>query len=527
MDGVIEARGIYEELDSIERAEESFYEFVKQAWPQIEVGTPFIGGWYLEALCEHLEALYRGDIKNLLVNVPPRTTKTITCSSMFPAWVWIHNPSTQFMNLSHTFDLAVEASLKHRYIITSEWYQLRWGERYQLMDDQNTKTKFSNNKSGYRISSAINSKVTGRGANILTIDDANNALESDGDRAMVNKRWNAVLSTRLNDLKNDKRLNIQQRTNENDLTGHILGSEDNKNWVKLILPMEFESKRRAVTIVLPSTKGKKWRDPRKKDGELLCPDRFGPKEVKQLKDNLGSEYLVAGQLQQRPAPEEGGIMKKGWFKLWNKEKPPRLLSIIQSWDTALSEKEQASYSACTTWGLFNDDNHITNLILLNLWRGRVEYPELRRLATLMYHDFRNDGELDITPDGKHVPDMVLIEAKASGSPLIQDLRRAGIAATKFDPTPLGDKIQRVKLVTHIIEAGRIWVPAKPPSFTQMRKYSETLVELCAVFPNSDARDVVDTMTQVIHRVLMSGDVRHPSDPKHVSKRREVNPYQVK
>jgi predicted phage terminase large subunit-like protein len=135
------------------------------------------------------------------------------------------------------------------------------------------------------------------------------------------------------------------------------------------------------------------------------------------------------------------------------------------------------------------------------------------MAQIMYNDYRNNGEMEITPDGKHVPDMVLIESKASGDPLIQDLRRAGICATKFNPSQLGDKIKRVQLISHIIEAGRVWVPAKPPKFTQLRDYANTLVELSAIFPNSDSRDVVDTMTQVIHRVLRSGFISHPTDTK--------------
>lgn len=496
-----------------QQAQDSFYEFVRQGWSEIEIGTPFVGGWYLRALCEHLEALYRGDIKNLLVNVPPRTTKTITASSMFPAWVWTHNPSTQFMCLSHTFDLAIEASLKHRYLVTSDWYQLRWGHLYALRDDQNTKTKFSNTMSGYRVSTGILSKTTGKGANFLIVDDANNAIESDLERESVNKRWNAVLSTRLNDLKTDKRMVIQQRTHEKDLSGHILDSVDSSDWVKLILPMEFESKRRTKTIILPSTNGKIWRDPRKEEGELLCPERFGPNEVKRLKNQLSSQYLIAGQLQQRPAPEEGGIIKKKWFKWWDKSSPPKIQQVIQSWDTALEVNDKDSFSACTTWGLFEDQFGISNLILLNLWRERAEYPDLRRMAKIMYEDYRNNGEMEITPDGRHVPDMVLIESKASGDPLIQDLRRAGISATKFDPSQLGDKIKRVRLISHIIEAGRIWVPAKPPRYHNLRGYANTLVELCGVFPNSDSRDVVDTMTQVIHKVLRGGFVNHPTDVK--------------
>ncbi len=523
---MIQSQGwdIFKEIAQRQEAERSLYEFLKQAWVQIE-GIPFVGGWCVEAVCEHLEALYRGEIRNLLINIPPRSSKSTVASAVFPAWVWLHAPETQFMAFSHSFDLAIEAALKHRYIITSEWFQLRWGHQFSLMEDQNTKTKFANSKTGYRISTSILSKATGRGCNIQIIDDANNAFESDVDRDAVNNRFDAVLSTRLNDRKKDKRLVIQQRTDANDLTGHILSSENAANWTHLMLPMEFESKRCSKTVCLPSTKGKVWVDPRTKDGELLWPERFGPKEVKEIKAELNSPYLVAGQLQQRPAPAEGALFKKAWFQWWCKPNPPKVLQVIQSWDTAFkkentkAKKQTTSYSACTTWGLFEDENKVTHLILLNLWRDRVEFPELRLMAKRFYEDYRDNGSVNINPDGKHIPDMVLIESKATGDPLIQELRRAGIMATKFDPTPLGDKIRRAQLISHIIESGRVWVPARPPNYAQLTTFANVLVEGAAVFPNdSDSMDIIDTMSQVIHKVLRSGYVQHPTDVKHVSKR---------
>lgn len=521
---------IYKELEARLDAEKSLYSFITQAWPQIEVGTQFIGGWYIQALCEHLEALYRGEIKDLLINVPPRSTKTTTCSAMFPAWVWISNPSTQFLCLSHSYDLAIEASLKHRYIVTSEWYGLRWGDRFKLMADQNEKTKFANDKSGYRSSTSMLSGSTGKGANILIVDDPNNALESENDRDQVNKRWDAVLSTRLNDISRDRRLVIQQRTDANDLTGHILNGEDEKEWVKFIIPMEFEEKRRCKTIILPNSV-KKWKDPRTKELESICPTRFTPKAISQLKARLGSKYLIAGQLQQRPAPEEGGMFRKSWFQWWKKETPPKVLQVIQSYDTAFKREskrksnQNISYSVCTTWGLFEDDFGITNLILLNMWRDRVEFPELRTMAQKMYDDYRYNGSVDVIPNGKFVPDMVLIEAKATGDPLNQELRRAGIQTNMFDPTPYGDKIRRASLITHIVEAGRIWVPARAPNFEHLTSFANTFVECCAVFPNDDeSKDVVDTFSQVLHKILKGGVVKHPSDKVYPDRKKPIIHY---
>lgn len=522
---------IYKEILLRNKASDSLYSFINQAWDQVEEGTEFVGGWYVEALCEHLEALYRGDIQKLVITIPPRTTKTITCSAMFPSWVWINAPSTRFLCLSHSLDLATEASLKHRDIVTSQWYKLRWGDKFSIRVDQNEKTKFANTRGGYRSSTSMMSGSTGKGANIIIIDDANNAIESETERNAKNKRYNAVLSTRRNNLNRDKILVVQQRTAANDLAGHLLNGNGSKSWVHLMLPMEFEVKRRCKTIPLPSTNGRIWKDPRSIEGESLCPIRFNPKAISELKGELGSAYLIAGQLQQRPAPEEGGMFRKSWFQWWKKTEPPRVFQIIQSWDTAFKKEDKRklnqkiSYSACTTWGLFDDDFGITNLILLNLWRDRVEFPELRSIAQKLCEDYRNNGSVNIVSDGKHVPDMILIESKATGDPLGQELRRAGIQTTMFDPSPYGDKIRRASLITHIVQAGRIWVPARPPNFENLTSFSNLFVECCANFPNDDdSKDVMDTFSQVIHRTIKGGVIKHPTDVVHKEIRKPIVHY---
>lgn len=444
---------------------------------------------------------------------------------MFPAWVWINEPSTRFLCLSHSRDLAIEASVKHRDIIESEWYKLRWGDRFELKADQNEKTKFSNDQSGYRTSTGMLSRTTGKGANFLIVDDPNNAIESEVESTSIIKRWDAVLSTRLNDINKDKRLVIQQRTKQTDLTGHILDGEESSEWTKFIIPMEFEESRRCKTIVLPSSNGKRWKDPRTVEKESICPVRFSAQAIDKLKKRLGSNYLIAGQLQQRPAPEEGGLFRKSWFQWWKKEAPPKVFQIVQSWDTAFKkeDKRQAnqkiSYSACTTWGLFDDEFGITNMILLNLWRDRVEFPELRSMAQKLAKDYRNNGSVDITPDGEHVPDMILIENKATGDPLNQELRRAGIVTTMYDPSLDGDKIRRASLITHMVQAGRIWVPARPPNFENLTSFSKLFVDSCANFPNDDeSKDVVDTFTQAVRKTVKSGVIRHPKDPVYQDKK---------
>lgn len=344
-----------QEIRSFLRAELSLYAFLKQAWTWIEGGTPFVGSWHISAIAEHLEACYRREIRNLMIHVPPRSSKTSLISIAFPAWVWIHNPQEKFLYASYANSLSLEHSLKCRRLIESPWYQERWGDRVKLSSDQNAKGFFDNTAGGYRIATSVGATATGRGGSILICDDPNNALEGESEvkRDSTNQWYSQVWSTRLNDAKKDVKIIVQQRIHDLDVSGYILGQEGSEEWVKLILPNEFESSRRSRTIILPSTNGKVWEDPRTQERELLCTTRFGEKETDRYKKELGS-YGYAGQYQQRPSPEGGGIIKIAWFKWWKEETPPPVSLLIQSWDTAYGDKPTSSYSACTTWGVFYD-----------------------------------------------------------------------------------------------------------------------------------------------------------------------------
>lgn len=501
-------------------AQQSLHEFVKQAWPQIEGGTPFVDGWHIQAVCEHLQAVTRRDIRNLLINVPPRTSKSSIVSVLWLPWVWINNPEERFIYASFAASLSHRDAVKCRRVLQSDWYQRRWGHIVQLSSDQSAKGRFENTRTGYRISTSVRGSSTGDGGSITVCDDPNNALEASSKtkRDATNDWWDQVWSTRLNQTSTGCRVVVQQRLHEDEVSGHVMSNDVNKDWVCLILPMEYEESRKCRTIILPSTKGKVWEDPRTKDGELLCPERVNAKDLAQLKIVLGSSYAISGQLQQRPSPEGGGIIRSSWFSHWKKAKPPETFHVIQSWDTALSSEDTAAYSACTTWGLFYDKDRIINLILLGLWRDRVDYPELRALAKRLYDDYRDDGNVEVKPDKKHVPDMVLVEAKATGRSVIQDFRRAGVMATAFDPSRYGSKIQRVRIATAIIESGRVWLPARPPDYKKLRTFAATLADLCALFPNSDACDVVDTMTQVLLRLISTQWLTHPGEGEQSSGR---------
>lgn len=490
------------------KAQESFYEFIKQSWPITEGGVRFVDGWHVQAMAEHLEAVLKRDIHNLMIHVPPRSSKTTIVSVDFPAWAWIHRPHEKFMYASYAHSLSMEHSLKCRRLIESDWYQKRWGDTVSLACDQNAKGFFENTSFGYRISTSVGASATGKGGSILVCDDPNEARDSGSEvkRESTNLWWDLVWSTRLNDPKNDARVVVQQRLHHNDVSGHILSKDNDKEWTNLILPMEFDESRHCRTFI----NGKTWEDPRKKNGELLCPERFGEKEVARLKVELGS-YGFSGQCQQSPSPDEGGIIQKGWFKLWKSASPPELSFVVQSWDTALEAGEHNAYSACTTWGVFKNKDNVPSLILLGLWRGRVEYPELRLMAQRLYKDYRDDGEIVVKPDGKHRPDMVLVEAKVSGISLIQDMIRAGIPAIRFNPNKYGDKEQRVRLITPLIESGRVFLPASISFPEKPMKFCDVFVKNCAEFPKGESRDLVDTMTQVLIRLNSSGWISHPLD----------------
>lgn len=511
-----------EEFKVKQECEESLYTFARYAWPWIEGGKEFQGGWHIQAIAEHLELTYTGKIRELLINQPPRTMKSTLVAVIFPAWCWTIDPSMQFLYASYAHTLSMRDSVKCRRLIESPWYQKLWGSKFTLVGDSNTKVRFDNTKMGYRIASSVGGTMTGEGGDFLVVDDGNNAKEvgSEVIRTSTNEWWDQVMSTRLNNPKTGRKIIVQQRLHEMDLTGHIL-AKDNPELVHLRIPMEFEQYNRCITVPTKSTRGKKWSDPRKKEGELLWPDHIGPKELYSLKQSLGSEYVIAGQLQQRPSPAEGGIIKKDWWNWWTESAPPRCKFVVQSWDTALSTI--GCYSACSTWGVFDDDYGVPNVVLLDLWRGRVEYPELREMAQRLAKNY-HDTDIE-NPMGGHIaPDLILVEAKANGLSLIQDLRRAGVMATRFDPTKYGDKITRARLITPLIECGRVWVPAKPPHYNTLRSYAHQMVELASLFPNAESNDLVDSMSQAFIRLLNSGWIRHREDDIPLSK---PNPHSGK
>jgi len=467
-----------------EKYKRSLHEFTKAAWPTIEPGVPFKDNWHLQAVSEHLQAVKEGEIKRLIINVPPRHMKSISVAVALPAWTWATQPSKKFLYASYAASLSIRDSTKCRRLIDSPWYKAHFGDKFKLTDDQNQKQRFENDKTGYRIATSVGGALTGDGGDIIVVDDPHNSVEADSSKVRegVLEWWDQAMQTRLNDPQTGAFVIIMQRLHEQDLTGHILANELGNEWDHLCLPARYE-----IGHPTPNRSSLGFTDPRTEEGELLWPDRMDEKTLTNLERSLGS-YAAAGQLQQRPSPKGGGILKASWWVPWEKEELPEVSYVIQSWDTAFETKESSSYSARTTWGVFKKDGYDC-LIVLEAWYDKVNYPELRKLAQEAYDDWE--------------PDAVLIEKKASGASLLADLRMAGVPVLAYSPDR--DKVARAHAASALLEDGRIYYPK--------RKWAEDLISICAAFPAAKNDDIVDTATQAWLRLRKGWFLGHTEDPE--------------
>lgn len=456
--------------------------FLTESWNTIEPGRDFHDNWHIDAISEHLQAVVEGDIKRLIINVPPRHMKSIAVAVALPAWAWTVDPSKKFLFASYAQSLSVRDSVKCRRLIDSNFYRAHFGETFNLTTDQNQKQRFENDMSGYRIATSVDGALTGEGGDIIVIDDPHNVREAESStvRTSVLEWWDQAMQTRLNDPRTGAFIIIMQRVHENDLTGHILANEF-EDWDHLCLPARYE-----IGHPTPSYSSLNFSDPRTNEGELLWPSRIDERTLGNLERSLGS-YASAGQLQQRPMPKGGGILKAEWWEPWEDDYLPEIEYVLQSWDTAFSTKEKTSYSARTTWGVFRRNGQI-NAIAMDMWYGRVSYPELRRIAQEAYYEYD--------------PDAVLIEKKASGQSLLQDLRMAGIPVIEYMPDR--DKEARAHASSALLEDGRIWFPSN-------RKWAKNLIDICAAFPAGDNDDIVDTCTQAWLRLRKGWFVTHSDD----------------
>ena len=469
-----------------ELATRRFREFVRQAWAIIEPHTPFVPGWHIDAIVEHLEAVTRGEIRNLLINVPPRHMKSLLVSVLWPAWEWIRHPERRWLFSSYAATLSIRDSVKCRTLIESPWYQSFWGDRYALSSDQNTKTRFDNNRSGYRIATSVGGAATGEGGDRIVCDDPHNVqdAESDAVRRATVDWWSIVMSTRVNDPRTAAKVVVMQRCHQLDLSGHLL---DQGGWEHLCLPAEYEDPPRVVSVHSP--------DPRTQPGELLWGERFGLKEIADLKVSLGS-YASAGQLQQRPSPAGGGMIKRPWFGFWQPpgaNLPPIPVRFpdgtehlivayeignvdeqAQSWDCSFKDLLTSDYVVGQVWGRLG-----SHFLLLDQVRARMDCPATVKAVREMSAKW---------------PRCVakLIEDKANGSAVIQMLSNE--IAGLLPVNPEGGKIARASAVSPLIEAGNVLLP-----HPQLFPWVNDFIEECVQFPNGAHDDQVDAMTQIILR----------------------------
>jgi predicted phage terminase large subunit-like protein len=466
-----------------EKMRRSLKEFTKRSWQTIEPGRDFHDNWHIDAISEHLQAVVEGKIRRLIINIPPRHMKSISVAVALPAWTWTIQPQKRFLFASYASSLSIRDSVKCRRLIDSPWYQQHFGQTFQLTGDQNQKQRFENSQTGYRIATSVDGALTGEGGDIIVIDDPHNVREAESSavREGVLEWWDQAMQSRLNDPKTGAFIIIMQRVHEKDLTGHILANELGQEWDHLCLPARYE-----IGHPTPTVSSLGFNDPRTEEGELLWPERIDEPTLQNLERSLGS-YASAGQLQQRPMPKGGGILRAEWWVPWDKPDLPEIEYVIQSWDTAFSTKEKTSYSARTTWGVFKSRGQ-TNAIVLDMWYDRVTYPELRRIAQEAYNSYE--------------PDAVLIEKKASGQSLIQDLRVAGVPVIEYLPDR--DKEARAHASSALLEDGRIYFPSD-------KKWAKNLIDICAAFPATENDDIVDTCTQAWLRLRKGWFVTHSQD----------------
>lgn len=488
------AAELLREITRRKRARESFADYLEYV-----DGRPLPA--HIRYIADRLQDVAEGRISRLMVSLPPGHGKSHTASQHFPAWYLSRFGKQQFISAAHTQGLSDSFGLKVRNIIKSDEHRRVFPDS-GISSDKSAAAEWMTEAGGGYLATAVGASVTGRRGDILLGDDLLSGIEQAESESQRRKLWewyNADLATRAKSGDTPIIL-IGTRWHLGDHFGKLDADEregTGDKWVR---------------VTLPAIAGDK--DPLgRKAGEALWPEQFPIDYLEKRKRSQGmSARMWASLYQQTPIVDEGGIIDRRWFKVWRQQEPPKLEFTVQSWDTALTSGKSSAFSACTTWGVFKDDQGSPNLILLSVWRGRKEYHEVRSMAQRMAANYLDTNEGVFKGTKSLPPDMVLVEAKATGDQLIRDLRRAGVMATGFNPDRKGDKIARVRLIAPLLENGVVWVPGQPPLYEDMRPWARDFVEQCGQFPASDSRDLVDTMTQAFHRVLDSGWVWHGEDP---------------
>ena len=479
----LEAAEVYLNSKKREKATTDFMAFVYEMWPG------FINGAHHKVMAKKFEDIANGKIKRLIINMPPRHTKSEFASYMLPAWFLGRFPNKKIIQCSNTAELAVGFGRKVRNLVGSEQYAKVFPD-VSLRSDSKAAGRWSTSGDGEYFAIGVGGTVTGKGADLLIIDDPHSEQEAaiaSTNPEVYDKVYEWYSSGPRQRLQpGGAIIVVMTRWAKKDLTGRIIKSsieKDGDTWETIDFP-----------AILPS-------------GRALWPEFWDLKELEVLREELPISKWQA-QYQQQPTSEEGALVKREWWKTWDPDYPPRCEFVIQSWDTAFTKNERSDYSACTTWGVFYKDENENdpNVILLDAYKARLEFPELKEKAFDMYKEFQ--------------PDALIVEGKASGLPLIGEIRRMGIPVSEFTPTRGNDKIARLNSVTDLFASGKVWAPAK--------RWAEEVIEEMAAFPNSDHDDLVDSATQALIRFRQGGFIRLPSDepdePQQFKSRRNAGYY---
>lgn len=471
---------VYQAAVEREKAQGGFMEYVGMMWPG------FVHGRHHALMAKKFEDVSSGKIKRVIINMPPRHTKSEFASYLLPSWYLGKFPKKKVIQCSNTAELAVGFGRKVRNLVGSEAYA-RVFPGVSLRQDSKAAGRWATNQGGEYFAIGVGGTVTGKGADLLIIDDPHSEQEAAAaahNPEVYQKVYEWYTSGPRQRLQPGGTIVIvMTRWAEGDLTGRVLKDaiqrQTGEQWDLIELP-----------AILPS-------------GKPLWPEFWSLDELSALKEELPAGKWNA-QYQQKPTGEEGALVKREWWKVWEAERPPPCEFLIQSWDTAFTKNERSDFSACTTWGVFymNEDPNDVNVILLDAFQERMEFPELKAKAQELYHEWE--------------PDAFIVEAKAAGSPLIFELRRMGISVSEFTPTRGNDKFVRLNSVTDLFKSGKVWAPDK--------KWAYEVIEQMASFPNSSHDDLVDSSTQALIRFRQGGFLRLDTDEKDEPRSRRSYAY---
>ena len=445
-----------------EKAQNQFMPFVHHVY------DGFIEGRHHRIIAEKLEKIATGELKRLIVNMPPRHSKSEFASYLMPAWFLGRNPKLKIIQATHNTELAVRFGRKVRNLIETESYYEIFPET-KLKADDKAAGRWGTEAGGEYFAAGVGAAVTGRGADLFIIDDPHSEQDALSEGAFDNAYEWYTSGPRQRLQPGGAIILVMTRWGTKDLTGKLMKAQANDMMSDEWEVVEFPA-------IMPSDKP-------------LWPEFWNKDDLLKVKAALPVAKWTA-QWQQQPTATEGAIVKREWWQPWEKEDVPPVKYIMQSYDTAFSKKETADYSAITTWGVFQpEEGGADHIILLDARRGRYNFPELKEVALEEYDYWE--------------PDMVIIEAKATGTPLTDELRRTGIPVLNYTPAKGRDKVTRMHTVAPIFEAGMVWAPEK--------KFADEVIEECAAFPNGDHDDFVDSMTMALIRFRQGGFISLDGD----------------